>query len=91
MNAAPTLQVDPTNPMEIARTHLWQKNPKDAIPLLLRAIAERPNDGNAHHLLGCALIETGEKSKAIAHLQEALTANPKNIFARLDLVRALQL
>ena len=91
MNGAPTLQRDPTDPVEIARGHLWGKKPEDAIPLLQQVIEEYPGYGEAHHLLGCAYIETGEKSKAVQHLQEALTINPKNITARLDMGRASRL
>ncbi len=89
MNAAPTIQFrrDPSDPIEVARAYLWKKNPAQAIPLLERALAENPDDGEAHHLLGCALIQTGNMEDARAHLQKSLDQNPENLIARLDLMR----
>ena len=91
MNVVQALQFDPTDPIEIARTHLWRKNPKDAIPLLEKALKKNHRTGEAHHLLGCILIEMGDGKGAVKHLQMALDVNPDNLFARLDLVRASRL
>jgi len=62
---------------------LWQAGDWDAAFALAHLNLEFfPESGSTYTLLGQAYAETGERDKAIQHLEKALELNPRNQAAR---------
>ena len=55
-----------------SRKLLDQDHPEEAAALLRKAVAERPNDGYCHSMLGHALWEAGHREEAIAACKNAV-------------------
>jgi tetratricopeptide (TPR) repeat protein len=73
------LEVAPTNETAaamLAWVLLSQRNPAEALPFALRAVAEAPTAPVAQLVLGRSLAETGDLTDGIEHLETALRLQP---------------
>jgi Flp pilus assembly protein TadD len=62
----------------LGRAYLAKKQPAAAASCLERAVDLRPDDSHAHNVLGVALAETGNFSRAGAELRTARRLEPGN-------------
>jgi len=62
-------------------------NPAGAVRALKRAMTLAPGCADAHDLLGRILLEAGEIDDARAHLERTLWLDPRQRWARIDLMR----
>lgn len=67
-----------------------QKLPKEALPLLERAVALAPNDAAALNNLGNVLIDLGQFEEAVATLERAVALKPEAADFHANLGRALR-
>jgi tetratricopeptide (TPR) repeat protein len=58
---------------------------KEAIYHCQEAIRIQPNDSDAQNNLGLAYLQLTNEADAVAHLEQSLTGNPKNLNARCNL------
>ena len=68
--------------MQLGGLYLLQEDPVSARPHLERAVAHDPHLAEAHYLLGVALEELGDRTRARQEFQETLRLNPNHPHAR---------
>ena len=61
-----------------AIVYLQQNKPKIAIKRLKQALKRQPDNFDALHLMGCALVTAGDDERALGYLQKAVEQNGKN-------------
>lgn len=66
-------------------------DPAGAIRALKRALALGPSSSDAHDLAGRILLEADEAHAAVQHLERAIWLDPRQRWARIDLMRAAAL
>ncbi len=76
----------PTNPMpadavKTAREMIAKKDFRAAIPRLLEAARQQPQDADIQNLLGFCYRKTGDLDRAFRHYGEALRLNPSHLGA----------
>jgi len=64
--------------------------PKDALPLLHRALELDGNDARLHRQLGNTLMRLGDQGGALQELERALALAPTNEKIRTDLIKVLR-
>jgi len=55
-----------------ARKKIARSDHRAAAQLLRRSLADRPEDAEAHHLLGSCLVSLGDSAEGLAHLEKAV-------------------
>jgi tetratricopeptide (TPR) repeat protein len=60
-----------------------------ALPMLAQAVAEDPDNAEAHHLYGLALRRTGSNEEALVHFRAAARLLPDSLQYRTNLAKAL--
>lgn len=91
---ATACRLDPTNPEHqtaLSALQLRFGNDEAAIVAARRAIAQRPDYGRAHFLLGAALLARGQVPAAAAALRQAVALSPGDPKAHTRLGQALLL
>jgi formylglycine-generating enzyme required for sulfatase activity len=80
---APDLPQETETPAWIAQGNalLEEGKPRDAIQVFEARTREVPGDAAAHHLLGVALWQDGQKEKAREQFSRALKLDPNNVYA----------
>jgi len=81
---------DPSNPEAAfvrGKSEIAKGNPEEAIEALRSAIAAKPDWGQAHFVLGSALLMTGDLHRARAEFARSVELNPALMSARKLLVR----
>jgi len=64
--------------------------PKNALPLLHRALELAPNDARLHRQLGDTLIRLGDMAGSLQEVERALALAPENEKIRTDLIKILR-
>jgi len=73
---------------QLAICYLERRRPDLAVEALQRALALRPEEAEAHYLLGTALGSTGQLNEAAASYRHALALDPAHHQAEEFLIRA---
>src|SRR5262249_19238710 len=73
----------------LANSYLAIGDATKAAVIFVKVIAREPKNSDAHRLYGLALQQLGDMQKAEASFRAALSMNPQNISAALDLARLL--
>jgi tetratricopeptide (TPR) repeat protein len=74
--------------LEAARAALNRGDDAAALPHLAQAVAEAPDNAEAHYLYAGALGRTGSPGEALAQFREAARLQPRTLY-RADLAKAL--
>ena len=65
-----------------------QGNYEDALPVAQKAVAENPSLAMGQMVLGRAMLETGDTTAALPHLEQVLQTEPSNLEAHMALAKA---
>ncbi|KAA1189135.1 tetratricopeptide repeat protein [Pseudohalioglobus sediminis] len=87
------LKLDPRNVHALNLLGILAINsdrPLEAIELITQALAENPDDPQAHGNLGLAYKDAGQFEAAVAHFKQSLQLNPKNLVMMNNLGNALR-
>jgi tetratricopeptide (TPR) repeat protein len=86
-----------TSLVEEGRVAIDRNDPQDALPLLQRAVAQNPNNANAHYLLGVAYGNLAQKANMFRRtslarhtrdeFERAVELDPRHLDARWGLVQ----
>jgi len=74
--------VAPHGSLERAKLHVQHKRYGQALDLLRQAIVEKPEDAEAHALLGMIFLRFGMPTEGHLHLNRALALDPHQPVAR---------
>jgi TolB-like protein len=88
-NIARARALDPTNPDVldgIATALAWMRKPLEALPIVERAVAAKPNSDVSRYILGMVLLGLGRPDEAVAELDAFRRLAPNSVFADLALV-----
>ncbi|MBV9033045.1 MAG: tetratricopeptide repeat protein, partial [Acidobacteriaceae bacterium] len=78
-----------SDPLSDGIATLQRGDPAHALPLLRRAVGEKPSSASAHNFYGFALGRTGAVEEAIRQFREALKIDPRYPDALYNLGTAL--
>ncbi len=67
------------------RNHMHQKGPQETIHKLTDLLQQWPDYATAHNDLGVLYYNSGEKSKAVAHYEQAVAHQPENVTFKKNL------
>ena len=81
---------NPYTLLTAASAELSDGNPKNALPLLQRALALTPDDARLHRQLGNTLHRLGERDGATKELEQALALAPNDEKIRMDFIKLLR-
>jgi len=74
----------------LALQHMRRTDTRDSVPELQKAVALNPDLPGVHSLLGVALMNTGDRTAAMAAFRRELKANPNDFQANLRLALLLR-
>jgi tetratricopeptide (TPR) repeat protein len=76
--------------MQIAYEYLKQSNAAEALPWAQKAVDAAPTNYASHRALGEALVETGDTTAGIAHLEQSIKLAPDSPSGHFALAKAYQ-